>query len=92
MISKSTGLSLLATQLQPEFSVLHCRAEETTFDLKEKVRFSDFCSAYGHSLLPYINKCLQALFPPTQLAQVLGVTVSDMQKMVKYQIFFMARL
>jgi len=58
------------------------RAEETTFDAKEKARFDDFCTAYGHSLLPYINKCLQTLFPPPQLAQVLGVTVSDMQKMV----------
>lgn len=54
--------------------------------MKEKVRFDDFCSAYGHSLLPYLNKCLQALFPPTQLAQVLGVTVSDMQKMVGVQL------
>lgn len=64
-------------------SPVFCRAEETTFDSKEKARFDDFCIAYAHSLMPYINKCLQAVFPPQQLAQVLGVTVSDMQKMVR---------
>lgn len=58
------------------------RAEETTFDKKEKERFDEFCSAYAHSLIPYINKCLQALYPQTQLAQILGVTVSELQKMV----------
>ncbi|XP_053408745.1 conserved oligomeric Golgi complex subunit 8-like [Mercenaria mercenaria] len=57
------------------------RAEETTFDRKEKERFDEFCSAYAHSLVPYINKCLQALYPQTQLAQILGVTVSELNKM-----------
>lgn len=57
------------------------RAEETTFDRKEKERFDAFCAAYAHSLVPYVNKCLQALYPPAQLAQVLGVTVSELQKL-----------
>ncbi|XP_052790194.1 conserved oligomeric Golgi complex subunit 8-like [Mya arenaria] len=57
------------------------RAEETTFDAKERAKFEGFVSAYSTSLLPYMNKCLQALYPPTQLAQVLGVTVSEMNKM-----------
>ncbi|WAR30523.1 COG8-like protein [Mya arenaria] len=56
-------------------------AEETTFDAKERAKFEGFVSAYSTSLLPYMNKCLQALYPPTQLAQVLGVTVSEMNKM-----------
>ncbi|KAH3831789.1 conserved oligomeric Golgi complex subunit 8-like [Dreissena polymorpha] len=57
------------------------RAEETTFDSRERSKFAGFCAAYSQILLPYINKCLQALYPPTQLAQALGITVSEMNKM-----------
>ncbi|KAL4229576.1 conserved oligomeric Golgi complex component [Mactra antiquata] len=56
------------------------RAEETTFDRKEKEKFDQFCIAYSSHLVPYINRCLQALYPPTQLAQTLGITVSELQK------------
>ncbi|XP_060607496.1 conserved oligomeric Golgi complex subunit 8-like [Ruditapes philippinarum] len=69
------------------------RAEETTFDRKEKERFDKFCSAYAHSLVPYINKCLQALYPQAQLALILGVTVSELNKIFYFlNIFFPHRL
>ena len=67
---------------QGSYIELFCRAEETTFDHKEREKFNQFCACYGLNLVPYINKCMQALFPPAQLAQILGVMVSDVYKMV----------
>lgn len=58
------------------------RAEETTFDKKEKDQFDNFCTVYITDLVPYLNKCLQTLFPPSQLAQILGVSLLEFNKMV----------
>lgn len=57
------------------------RAEETTFDKKEKDHFDNFCTVYITDLVPYLNKCLQTLFPPAQLAQILGVSLLEFNKM-----------
>lgn len=57
------------------------RAEETTFDEKERTQFEHFCTVYSKDLIPYLNKCLQVLFPQSQLAQILGVSVSELAKM-----------
>ena len=62
------------------------RAEETTFDKKEKDHFDNFCTVYITDLVPYMNKCLQTLFPPAQLAQILGVSVLEFNKMVSVSI------
>ncbi|XP_062577578.1 conserved oligomeric Golgi complex subunit 8-like [Saccostrea cucullata] len=52
------------------------RAEEATFDKREQEKFTKFCDVYGETLLPYLQKCLQALFPPQQLSALLGVPVN----------------
>uniref|UniRef100_A0A8C5ECR0 Conserved oligomeric Golgi complex subunit 8 n=1 Tax=Gouania willdenowi TaxID=441366 RepID=A0A8C5ECR0_GOUWI len=56
------------------------RAEETAFRDRERELFVRFCSAYAYDLLPFINRCLLLLFPPTQLALVLGVPVSQLNR------------
>jgi len=56
------------------------RAEETTFNDKERDQFEQLCACYVTDLLPYLNKCLQSLFPPTQVAQAMGVSVMDMAR------------
>lgn len=48
------------------------RAEESAFSDREKELFSHFCSSYADDLLPFLRRCLQVLFPPAQLAVVLG--------------------
>ncbi|XP_012945202.1 conserved oligomeric Golgi complex subunit 8 [Aplysia californica] len=58
------------------------RAEETTFNPKERDQFEQFCAGYAADLLPYMNKCLQAVFPPAQLAQALGLSVSEINRKV----------
>ncbi|XP_060067387.1 conserved oligomeric Golgi complex subunit 8-like [Ylistrum balloti] len=62
-------------------TLAYYRAEESTFDPREKDHFCQFCQVYATDLLPYLNKCLQQLFPPVTLAQILGVTLSDLNKM-----------
>ncbi|ELU07264.1 hypothetical protein CAPTEDRAFT_169087 [Capitella teleta] len=56
------------------------RAEESTFDEQEHSKFAELCRVFVEELLPHLNKCLQTLFPPTLIAQTLGVTVTDLSK------------
>nr|XP_041574546.1 conserved oligomeric Golgi complex subunit 8 isoform X2 [Taeniopygia guttata] len=49
------------------------RAEEAAFSGREQELFTQFCTAFLEDLLPYLNCCLQVLFPPAQIAQALGV-------------------
>lgn len=48
------------------------RAEEAAFSGREQELFVQFCAAFLEDLLPYLNRCLQVLFPPAQIAQALG--------------------
>ena len=79
---KSDDWGLNTTKQTKNRAGTYFRAEETTFDSKERDQFNNFCAAYAHSLLPYLNKCLQTLFPPAQIAQVLGMSISDVFKLV----------
>lgn len=48
------------------------RAEESAFSSRERELFVQFCSAFAEDMVPFLNRCLQVLFPPAQLALVLG--------------------
>ena len=67
-LSLSSSLPLQVTKL---ILVFH-RAEETAFSTREKELFVQFCCAYAEDLVPFLNRCLQVLFPPAQLALILG--------------------
>ncbi|XP_006027915.1 conserved oligomeric Golgi complex subunit 8, partial [Alligator sinensis] len=56
------------------------RAEEAAFSRREQELFIQFCTAFLDDLLPYLNRCLQVLFPPAQIAQALGVPPTQLQK------------
>lgn len=58
-------------QVTRQILVFH-RAEESAFSSREKELFVQFCSSYAEDLLPFLNRCLQVLFPPAQLALILG--------------------
>jgi len=40
------------------------------------------CQTFAVDLVPYLNSCLQVLFPPSQLALLLGVPVLELNKLV----------
>ncbi|XP_061819755.2 conserved oligomeric Golgi complex subunit 8 [Nerophis lumbriciformis] len=54
------------------------RAEDSAFSERERELFTHMCRVYAHDLLPFINQCLETLFPPQQMALVLGVPVSQL--------------
>lgn len=56
------------------------RAEESAFSSREKELFVQFCSSYADDLLPFLSRCLQLLFPPAQLALVLGVPPTQLHR------------
>ncbi|KAG7332951.1 hypothetical protein KOW79_003086 [Hemibagrus wyckioides] len=56
------------------------RAEESAFSSRERELFIQFCCAFAEDMVPFINRCLQVLFPPAQLAQILGVPASQIHK------------
>lgn len=58
-------------QVTRQILVFH-RAEESAFSSREKELFVQFCCSYAEDLLPFLNRCLQVLFPPAQLALILG--------------------
>ncbi|XP_069689889.1 conserved oligomeric Golgi complex subunit 8 [Periplaneta americana] len=56
------------------------RQEQQALTQIEKDHFTRFCAYFAEELLPYIQKCLHAIFPPTVIASHLGVTVQHLQK------------
>ncbi|KAM6225477.1 LOW QUALITY PROTEIN: conserved oligomeric Golgi complex subunit 8 [Rhynchocyon petersi] len=56
------------------------RAEEAAFTSGEQELFVQFCTVFLEDLVPYLNRCLQLLFPPAQIAQTLGVPPTQLSK------------
>uniref|UniRef100_A0A3B4TV56 Conserved oligomeric Golgi complex subunit 8 n=1 Tax=Seriola dumerili TaxID=41447 RepID=A0A3B4TV56_SERDU len=56
------------------------RAEESAFSSREKELFVQFCCSYAEDLLPFLNRCLQVLFPPAQIALILGVPPTHLHR------------
>ncbi|XP_056667281.1 conserved oligomeric Golgi complex subunit 8 isoform X2 [Monodelphis domestica] len=56
------------------------RAEEAAFSSQEQELFVQFCTVFLEDLVPYLNRCLQVLFPPAQIAQILGVPPTQLSK------------
>ncbi|TSL75296.1 Conserved oligomeric Golgi complex subunit 8 [Bagarius yarrelli] len=56
------------------------RAEESAFSSRERELFVRFCRSFAEDMVPFLNQCLQVLFPPAQLAQILGIPPTQVQK------------
>ncbi|KAM4833897.1 conserved oligomeric Golgi complex subunit 8 isoform 2-T2 [Thomomys bottae] len=56
------------------------RAEEAAFSSGEQELFVQFCTVFLEDLVPYLNRCLQVLFPPAQIAQTLGIPPSQLSR------------
>ncbi|XP_040894046.1 conserved oligomeric Golgi complex subunit 8 [Toxotes jaculatrix] len=56
------------------------RAEESAFSSREKELFVQFCCSYAEDLLPFLNRCLQVLFAPAQVALILGVPPTQLHR------------
>ncbi|XP_028812313.1 conserved oligomeric Golgi complex subunit 8 [Denticeps clupeoides] len=56
------------------------RAEESAFSSRERELFIQFCSAFAEDMVPFLNRCLLVLFPPAQLALILGIPPTQASK------------
>lgn len=61
------------------------RAEHSALSSREQELFVQMCLSFSEDLLPFINRCLQLLFPHTHIAQCTGVSVSQL---LRFQSFF----
>ena len=48
------------------------RAEAAALNESERATFANFCQVLGKQLIPYINRCLEAIFPSSALSVVQG--------------------
>ncbi|KAJ0176693.1 hypothetical protein K1T71_007872 [Dendrolimus kikuchii] len=54
--------------------------EQQGFSDIEKQNFILLCSCFTEDLVPYISKCLSQSFPSTQIAELLGITLTVLQE------------
>nr|XP_054760076.1 conserved oligomeric Golgi complex subunit 8-like [Lytechinus pictus] len=57
------------------------RAEESTFNQREQDQFISFCEAASNQMVPFLNRCLISLFPLSVIAQTIGLSTIELQKM-----------
>ncbi|XP_013143870.1 PREDICTED: conserved oligomeric Golgi complex subunit 8 [Papilio polytes] len=60
--------------------------EQQAFTEVERQNFVSFCICFTEDLVPYITKCLSQSFPPTQICELLGVTLTVLQESKLLQI------
>ncbi|XP_045497973.1 conserved oligomeric Golgi complex subunit 8 [Colias croceus] len=54
--------------------------EQQAFTDIERQNYCSFCVCFTEDLVPYISKCLSISFPPSQIAETLGVTLTVLQE------------
>ena len=58
------------------------RLEHDSFTAEEQLTFGRMCEVFALDLVTYLNKCLQVIFPPSQIAKALGLTLNKLQETV----------
>ncbi|XP_055628823.1 conserved oligomeric Golgi complex subunit 8 [Toxorhynchites rutilus septentrionalis] len=56
------------------------RQEQQAFTPSEREYFIRFCSCFAYDLVPYLQRCIHFIFPPTTIASYLGINVLALQK------------
>ena len=56
----------------------HYALFQTTWGDTQRRGYLQLCSAFKRLLLPYLAKCLSAVFPPRDMAAISGLAVSDL--------------
>lgn len=53
--------------------------EQQAFNTNSKDAFTRLCMCFADDLVPYIQKCIHIIFPPSNIANMLGLTVQYLQ-------------
>lgn len=54
--------------------------EQQAFGVKEKENFIKFLSTFAYELIPYVQHCINLLFPPEKVSNYLGINLLSLQK------------
>lgn len=54
--------------------------EQQAFTVSSKDAFTRLCMSFSDDLVPYIQKCIHIIYPPTHIASKLGISVNCLQE------------
>lgn len=63
------------------FYLFFYRTEAAALNETERATFANFCQVLGRQLVPYMNRCLEALFPPSALSGLYGSSSLDVSSL-----------
>ncbi|XP_057713825.1 conserved oligomeric Golgi complex subunit 8 [Corythoichthys intestinalis] len=78
-------LHLALADVSEELSAFH-RAEDSALSDGERSLFARMCRTYARDLLPFLDRCLQILFPARQMALILGVPASGAENVARVDV------
>lgn len=55
------------------------RQEQQAFTASERDTFSKLCACFAYDLIPYIQRCIHAIFPPGVLSSHLGLNLNALE-------------
>ncbi|XP_030384148.1 conserved oligomeric Golgi complex subunit 8 [Scaptodrosophila lebanonensis] len=67
-------------QLVAELVLVFYRQEQQAFSNNERETFVKLCSCFAYDLVPYIQRCIQAIFPPQSLTVQLGISLLQLEQ------------
>ncbi|CAH1100808.1 unnamed protein product [Psylliodes chrysocephalus] len=69
------SMVLIAKSLQKLYS-----QEQQAFSVNSKDAFTRLCMCFSDDLLPFVQKCIHIIYPPSHIATKLGVSVKVLQE------------
>lgn len=54
--------------------------EQQAFSQNSRDAFTRLCMSFTDDLLPYVQKCLQVVYPPNTISSHIGISVQDLQQ------------
>ena len=75
VISLEASLAAVAKNI-----LVFYRGEQQAFGVKEKENFLKFCSCFAYDLIPFLQNCINLIFPAVKVAAYLGINLPTLQK------------
>ncbi|XP_046738294.1 conserved oligomeric Golgi complex subunit 8 [Diprion similis] len=80
LADKSTHLLQDSLQSVAKAMLIFYKQEQQAFTAAERDNMITFAESLNEHLIPYVQYCIHAIFPPNQCASSLGITVNQLQK------------
>ncbi|KAM7353864.1 conserved oligomeric Golgi complex subunit 8 [Cochliomyia hominivorax] len=56
------------------------RQEQQAFTANERDTFTKLCACFAYDLIPYLQRCIHAIFPPSVLSSYLGLNLNALEQ------------